>query len=134
MDVASIPQLLPSGSDGEVESQTPERCLAAGLWGCDHPGGGGVMATDLRSVLAESSPEHSSLVPLQQKASFFRLHGAAEETPCKSTCQWHCLRNERGEFPAKRTPGLGSPRATQGASGTSMTAVASFWYSLGTRV
>lgn len=100
MDVASIPLLLPSGNDREVESQTPERCLAAGLWGCDHPGGD-VMATNLRSILAESSPEHSSPGPLQQKASFFRLHGAAEEMPCKSTCQWHCLRNERGEFPAK---------------------------------
>lgn len=105
MDAASNTLLLPSGNDEEVGSQTPERCLAAGLWGCDHSGGD-VMATDLRSsILAKSSPEHSSPCLSQQRTSFFRLQGAAvEETPCKSTCQWHCLQNEIGQFPVKRTP------------------------------
>lgn len=71
--------------------------------------GGDVMATDLRSsISAESSSELSSPCPSQQGTSFFRLQGAAaEETPCKSTCQWHCLQDEIGQFPAKRTAGWG---------------------------
>lgn len=88
MGVASITLVLPSGNVGEMESRGPERVLGAALWGCDHPGGD-VMVTDLRSdILGKPSTEHSSPCPSQQSPSFSRLQGAAaEEAPCKSTCQ-----------------------------------------------
>lgn len=77
MGVAFTMLLLPSGNGGETESQTPESCLGAGLWGCDHPGGD-LLVTDLRSsTLGKSSAEHSS--PSQSRTSFLGLQRAPVE-------------------------------------------------------
>lgn len=108
MDVASIPQLLPSGSDGEVESQTPERCLAAGLWGCDHPGGG--VSWQLTSEAYWPSPPQSTAVLFHysRKLPSSGCTGPRRRRPANQPVNGTAFGMKEGSFQQRERPGWGA--------------------------